>query len=107
MDESLLQQREECSLLNSKSVCMCVFLHCGRVDVFPYTCFEGLWRLLLLGFLQGDAGLLPLLLLLLQLLFSLCCNLKNPKSYKSPQLHNRSEDTEATFTPQDFMLSYC
>lgn len=64
-------------------VCVCLSLHCGRVDVFPYTCFEGLGCLLLLCFLQGDVALLPLLLLLLKLLFSLSCNLEN-KNHMNP-----------------------
>lgn len=56
-------------------VCVCVSLHCGRVDVLPDAGLKGFGCLLLLGFLQGNAGLLLLLLLLLKLLLSLGCDL--------------------------------
>lgn len=54
---------------------LCASSHRGRVDVLPDARLEGFGRLLLFGFLQGDAGLLLLLLLLPELLLSLSCDL--------------------------------
>lgn len=61
------------------------FLLCGGVDVFPHTVFEGLWRLLLLCLLRRVAAQLSLLLLLLQLFFSLGCNLGTKHTESIPK----------------------
>lgn len=93
-------------LVNSILACGCVFLRCGRVDVFPHTFFEGLWCLLLLGFLQGNVGLLPLLLLLLLLLFSFCCDLKNTNHVYAHK-HVPDQKIQRLLLTPDFALSNC
>lgn len=69
------------------SVQVCVHLHCGGVDVFAYSLFKGLWRLVLTG-LDRNTGQF-LLLLLLQLLLPLCSDLSN--TVRSILKHNSQE----------------
>lgn len=56
----------------------------GGVDVFAHSFLERLGFLLLLGLLQVHISLLRLLLLLLRLLFPLCCDLKSNSGVNPP-----------------------